>query len=228
MNGSFFGSGGNTPFFQAKLTVNQPGDQYEQEADAVADQVMRMRDGEAPIVQRMPVTPVTSVQRNCAECEQEGQEQLHRGQVGKRPRGERSQGAGHAQVGNTGSLQEEIQRVERERAELFKTTQTNNEALVKVRAELAKAGLEAERFRKTADAYKEGFDKANESIRQQNEGLLKMKSDITKVLAERNQAVEKYNELVKLYDEAVQKLNDLVQKWNAQQEELKKQAEPKK
>ena len=125
-------------------------------------------------------------------------------------------------------FQEEIQRVERERAELFKTTQTNNEALVKARAELAKASLEGERFRKTADAYKEGFDKANESIRQQNEGLLKMKADITKVLAERNQAVEKYNELVKLYDEAVQKLNDLVQKWNAQQEELKKQAEPKK
>jgi hypothetical protein len=82
-------------------------------------------------------------------------------------------------------FQEEIQRVERERAELFKTTQTNNEALVKARAELAKASLEGERFRKTADAYKEGFDKANESIRQQNEGLLKMKADITKVLAER-------------------------------------------
>ena len=27
-------------FFQAKLTVGQPGDQYEQEADAVAHQVM--------------------------------------------------------------------------------------------------------------------------------------------------------------------------------------------
>jgi predicted nuclease with TOPRIM domain len=125
-------------------------------------------------------------------------------------------------------FQEEIQRVERERAELFKTTQTNNEALVKVRAEFAKASLEAERFRKTADVYKEGFDKANESIRVQNEGVLKLKADVTKVLAERNQAVEKYNELVKQYDEAVQKLNDLVQKWNAQQEELKKQAEAKK
>lgn len=30
---------------QAKLTVNQPGDQYEQEADRVADQVMRMPGG---------------------------------------------------------------------------------------------------------------------------------------------------------------------------------------
>ena len=27
---------------QAKLTINEPGDQYEQEADRVADQVMRM------------------------------------------------------------------------------------------------------------------------------------------------------------------------------------------
>ena len=29
---------------QAKLTVNEPGDQYEQEADRVADWVMRMPD----------------------------------------------------------------------------------------------------------------------------------------------------------------------------------------
>ncbi|MFZ4635596.1 MAG: hypothetical protein ACOYNO_15430, partial [Saprospiraceae bacterium] len=43
---------GGTPFFQAKLTVNQPGDTYEQEADRVADQVMRMKDGDAPVVQR--------------------------------------------------------------------------------------------------------------------------------------------------------------------------------
>src|SRR5690242_1254770 len=29
---------------QTKLTINQPGDQYEQEADRAADQVMRMPD----------------------------------------------------------------------------------------------------------------------------------------------------------------------------------------
>jgi hypothetical protein len=58
-------------FFQPKLTVNQPGDQYEQEADRVADQVMRMREGDAPIVQRMPLTPVGNVQRKCADCEKE-------------------------------------------------------------------------------------------------------------------------------------------------------------
>jgi hypothetical protein len=32
------------PMIQAKLTINQPGDKYEQEADRIADQVMRMPD----------------------------------------------------------------------------------------------------------------------------------------------------------------------------------------
>lgn len=41
-------------FFQPKLTVNQPGDKYEQEADAMADQVMRM-----------------GLQRKCKHCEEE-------------------------------------------------------------------------------------------------------------------------------------------------------------
>lgn len=59
------------PFFQAKLTVNTPGDAHEREADQVADQVMRMREGDAPIVQRMPLTPVSGVMRACAECEKE-------------------------------------------------------------------------------------------------------------------------------------------------------------
>ena len=61
----------DAPFFQAKLTVNTPGDAHEQEADRVADQVMRMREGDAPIVQRMPLTPVSNVMRACAECEKE-------------------------------------------------------------------------------------------------------------------------------------------------------------
>jgi LysM repeat protein len=61
-----------TPFFQPKLTVNQPNDPYEQEADAVADQVMRMRDGDTPVVQRM-FAP--SIQRACAHCEEKQKEQ---------------------------------------------------------------------------------------------------------------------------------------------------------
>src|SRR5215471_14236892 len=46
----------SAPAIQAKLAVNKPGDEFEQEADRVADQVMRM-------------TAVPAVQRKCASCE---------------------------------------------------------------------------------------------------------------------------------------------------------------
>jgi hypothetical protein len=50
---------------QTKLTVNTPGDIYEQEADDIADQVMRMAEpasvGSAP----------AAIQRKCAACEDE-------------------------------------------------------------------------------------------------------------------------------------------------------------
>ncbi|MCC7244081.1 MAG: hypothetical protein IT269_00260, partial [Saprospiraceae bacterium] len=69
--GAFFG-GGATPFFQPKLTVNQPGDAYEQEADHIADKVMRMREGDAPVVQRM-FAP--AIQRACAHCEEKRREE---------------------------------------------------------------------------------------------------------------------------------------------------------
>ena len=49
------------PTFQAKLTIGQPNDRYEQEADRVAEQVMRM--------------PKTRIQRVCPECEEELQRQ---------------------------------------------------------------------------------------------------------------------------------------------------------
>ena len=51
---------------QTKLTVNQPGDRFEQEADRVAEQVMRLPD---PTVGTPP-----RIQRMCSECEEE----LHR------------------------------------------------------------------------------------------------------------------------------------------------------
>jgi hypothetical protein len=44
---------------QAKLTIGQPGDIYEQEADQVADRVMRMTE---PGIQRQP---------SCPGCEEE-------------------------------------------------------------------------------------------------------------------------------------------------------------
>ena len=63
------------PNIQPKFTVNTPGDAYEQEADRVADQVMRMGEGDPPIVQRMALTAIPGVQRKCAKCEQEEQAQ---------------------------------------------------------------------------------------------------------------------------------------------------------
>lgn len=65
-SGSFFA----TAVIQPKLTVNAPGDRYEQEADAVADKVMRMPDKSA-----MSMQPA-SVQRKCEECEEEERMQM--------------------------------------------------------------------------------------------------------------------------------------------------------
>ena len=49
---------------QTKLTVNQPGDRYEREADRVADAVMRMPLAEAP--ESSPRGP--RIQKKCAAC----------------------------------------------------------------------------------------------------------------------------------------------------------------
>ncbi len=56
-------------FFQPKLTIGPVDDSYEREADAVADQVMRMSDHDARKIQ--PEISPLSVQRKCAECEEE-------------------------------------------------------------------------------------------------------------------------------------------------------------
>lgn len=68
------------PRVQAKLTVGLPNDSYEQEADRVADQVMRMpepRSVTSPVTH--PFTP-HSVQRVCAKCEKELQRQPMEGE----------------------------------------------------------------------------------------------------------------------------------------------------
>jgi len=55
---------------QAKLTVGEPGDKYEQEADWMANQVMRMVVPDKPNADS--VQPVEdSLQRKCTACEQE-------------------------------------------------------------------------------------------------------------------------------------------------------------
>jgi hypothetical protein len=56
---------GTASMVQCKLTVGEPGDQYEQEADAVADKVMRMPEQ-------------NFVQRKCANCEEEEKKQVQR------------------------------------------------------------------------------------------------------------------------------------------------------
>jgi hypothetical protein len=50
---------------QTKLTISRPGDAFEQEADRVADRVMRM--GDAPVSNHA----APQVQRMCADCEKE-------------------------------------------------------------------------------------------------------------------------------------------------------------
>jgi hypothetical protein len=85
---SFFKKGGDaslnneTPFFskttaaaiQTKLTVGQPNDKYEKEADSVADKaVQRMEEPDKiqtkPLTQTPAITPF--VQKKCANCEKE-------------------------------------------------------------------------------------------------------------------------------------------------------------
>lgn len=60
---------GKKNFFQPKLTINQPGDHYEQEADAMADKVMRMNDNTAN--QNFFKPSITPIQRKCQQCEEE-------------------------------------------------------------------------------------------------------------------------------------------------------------
>jgi len=66
---------GNQAFgrvIQAKLQISQPGDEYEREADRVAEQVMRMPDAaSAEPVTGDALPPISRLQRKCAQCEEE-------------------------------------------------------------------------------------------------------------------------------------------------------------
>ena len=57
---------------QAKLTISTPGDKYEQEADRVADQVMRMPE---------PGRGSPQIQRACADCAEELQAKPLAGEI---------------------------------------------------------------------------------------------------------------------------------------------------
>ncbi|MCF0074348.1 DUF4157 domain-containing protein [Dyadobacter sp. CY261] len=85
------------PFFQTKLTVNAPGDQYEQEADAVADRVMRMPDpAVANPAASFRTIPVSSLQRKCAACERE--EKVSRKEVRRKEEAEERDEVGAVQA----------------------------------------------------------------------------------------------------------------------------------
>lgn len=55
------------PVIQPKLTINQPNDVFEQEADTIAEKVMRMSDHDAAPAKVAPVV----VQKKCSACEEE-------------------------------------------------------------------------------------------------------------------------------------------------------------
>ena len=57
-------------YVQRKLTVNQPNDAYEQEADFIADKIMRMKSNDADVANFFDVAN-SSLQRKCAACEEE-------------------------------------------------------------------------------------------------------------------------------------------------------------
>ncbi len=64
-----------------KLTVNDPGDRYEQEADRVAEQVMSTAATELS-PGRAAAVKSGSLQRKCASCEEEDERTLHRKETG--------------------------------------------------------------------------------------------------------------------------------------------------
>jgi hypothetical protein len=61
---------GTLGFFRPRLSINQPGDVYEQEADTAAEKVMQARGSEN--IQKRFFKPVTSsIQRKCSQCDEE-------------------------------------------------------------------------------------------------------------------------------------------------------------
>src|SRR5438128_6454724 len=59
---------GLIPDLQAKLVVNEPGDVYEQEADRVAEQVMRMPDSSVSVQRKCACGGTPGPSGECEEC----------------------------------------------------------------------------------------------------------------------------------------------------------------
>jgi len=61
------------PLVQAKLSINQPNDIYEEEADAVAERVMQMNTNYA-VQGKLSSPAISTIQRKCSHCEEEERE----------------------------------------------------------------------------------------------------------------------------------------------------------
>ena len=87
------------PTIQTKLTIGQPNDQYEKEADSVADRVVQRLSQSTPsgptgTAETAPLTPaiqlssISTIQRKCSACEEEDkqiQEKEEEGSVQRKP-----------------------------------------------------------------------------------------------------------------------------------------------
>ncbi len=61
----------NSHRIQAKLSISTPGDRFEQEADRVADTVMRMSSPRENLTTTISQPQISRIQRTCAACEKE-------------------------------------------------------------------------------------------------------------------------------------------------------------
>ncbi len=119
-------------------------------------------------------------------------------------------------------FQQEIQRVETERAELFRTVESHNAQVATLKAEASVAKQEVDRLVKQVAALKEALDRVNANTERANEQISRLNTDLRRLADERNKAVERFNELAARRNEELKRYNELVTQWNAQQEAIKK------
>gem|GEM_PF-6840685 len=71
---ALIGAKKSSPFFrgivQPKLTINQPNDVYEQQADAVAEKVLQMNSNDS-VPSKFFSPRISTIQRKCSHCEEE-------------------------------------------------------------------------------------------------------------------------------------------------------------
>ena len=151
--GNFFGGSGAAPFFQAKLTVNEPGDKYEVEADAVAEKVVNKTGNAAGSIQVAPPT-ISRVQREMAGPEE------------KEEPVQRMEGAGKEEEAPLQRMPEQAQKEEEEPVQRM-ADQTQDEEVQKMEMEdkkedepIQRKVANAEEQKKPQEAPKKTIDGA--------------------------------------------------------------------